>query len=167
MEAFIGLTSDDWFDYHIDKKHDKVVFWTNRLIHLQNGSKFLFLCGVGQKERYISGYGIVEELGTCTVEYLWNKFGNLCGADSIEELAANIAGATTNKLIDKQDKISYWLLKKFTPFTKWIYASSIEGEGKNQKEVFADIARFPKIERNGRKTSEEAADEVIKQGMQI
>ncbi|MEK6946718.1 MAG: hypothetical protein AABX32_03865 [Nanoarchaeota archaeon] len=165
MEAFIGLTSDDWFDYHIDKKHDKVVFWTNRLIHLQNDSKFLFLCGIGQKDRYISGYGVVEEVRTCTVNDLWNKFGNLCGADSIEELAIKISGATTNKLIGKDDKISYYFIANFKPFTNWIYTSSIEGEGKNQKEVFADVIRFPKMERNGKRISEEAADEIIKQGL--
>ena len=135
------------------------------MIKLENGSKFLFLCGVGQKYRYIDGYGIVEELGTCIVEDLWNKFGNLCGADSLEELAVKIAGTTTNKLIDKKDKISYWFLTNFKPFIKPIYTSSIEGEGKNQEEVFAGVAHFPKIERNGRKISDEDADEVIKLGM--
>ena len=116
MCGFIALTSDDWFDYHTEKGHNKVIFWTNRLIHLDKGTKFLFLCGIGQKDRYIQGYAQIEDSGTCSVNDLWNKFGKLCGADSLEDLSRDIARETSNKLIDSPDRIYYWSLGSFTPF---------------------------------------------------
>lgn len=165
MEAFIGVTSDDWFDFHAEKKHNKVVFWTNRLVHLGKGTKFLFLCGVGQKDRYIQGFAEVEDLGTCSVNDLWNKFGELCGADSLEDLNREIGRETSNKLIDSTDKISYWLLNKFTQFEELVYPTTIEGEGRKQQEIFVGGASFPRNQQIGVKISEEHADAIINKGL--
>ncbi len=165
MSGFIALTSDEWFDYHVEKGHNKVVFWTNRLIHLEKGTKFLFLGGIGQKDRYIQGYAKIEDSGTCSVNDLWNKFGVLCGADSLEDLSMEISKETSKKLIDAPDKISYWLLNNFTNFEKLVYPTGIDGEGRKQQEVFVGDVPFPKNQQIGKKISIEQAEEIIKDGL--
>lgn len=163
MKAFIGLTSDDWFDFHESKNHKQVVFWTNRLINLQKGAKFLFLCGVGQKDRYIAGYAKVLDQGTVTVKELWDQFGDLTGAESLEDLSQEISRETTKKIIVYEDNVSFWLLEEFTPFRELVYAE-VEGFERNKEDVFLNNIRFPRNLQVGKLIEESQANDIIKAG---
>lgn len=105
MRYLIYATNGDWFE-NISKlslsENSKVAFWRtsdtkNFSKNIKRGDAFLFLVDMGDRKEVV-GIGTFEYFcSTITVGDLWNKYGKNTGANSLNDLLAqlNVSGNRT------------------------------------------------------------------------
>lgn len=102
MQYAIYATNKNWFSNISTlslSKNDKVAFWRtsdakNFSKNIKNGDAFLLLVDVGGRKEVL-GIGTFEYFcSTITVGDLWNKYGKNTGANSLNDLVAqlNVSG---------------------------------------------------------------------------
>lgn len=115
MSYMIYATNSDWFKNICNlslSENEKVAFWRtsdkkNFSINIKRGDAFLLLVDVGDRKE-VRGIGTFEYFcGTITVGDLWNKYSKNTGANSLDELIAQLDASGKRTPYGANTEISY------------------------------------------------------------
>lgn len=91
MKLFIGVTDNDWFDFHYQRKPDEVNFWKpgkNTFGALKEGEPFLFK--LHSPHDFIVGGGFFVRYTRLPLSMTWKVFGEKNGAANFLEFSSKI-----------------------------------------------------------------------------
>lgn len=120
MKGYIGVTDPNWFLFQKNSSHKEVIFWRRSRVpvKLDPGDYFFFLIK-GRLPRYIQGFGRVKEVGTRTVEEMWNLYKDKNGSETLEKLEHRLRKG-------RSQIVAYYFLGKVTYLNRQNFVSDRE-----------------------------------------
>lgn len=140
MAGYIGVTDQFWFSSHKSHNRSEVLFWRKAVspVDLDAGDYFFFLV---KGNRLVEGCGFVSEIGTDTINNLFDKYKEKTGWTSIDDAEAEMSKKAS-------ERIGYYLLRDVQYFENEI---SLEEIG----------VRFEKTTVSGRRIDETEVQRIL------
>lgn len=122
MKLFVGVTNNEWFNYHAQRLPDEVNFWRPRsqseFRALQPGDIFLFK--LHSPLDFIAGGGVYVRHAFLPIQLAWQAFGDKNGMPNFKAFERAILGHRKPEEMHQQIGCTILVEPFFWPREKWI-----------------------------------------------